>query len=220
MLVLTSFLTGAHAHTLDSLEGYRLEIGWKDTPPYSGEINAMVLYVSPMIPDLELEEQPFMNGIEDLEDTLKMQLIAQGSKLTLHLEPDPLIPGKYYAYTKITKSGYYQVNLLGTINGTNISLSMHPPQVRNAEHIAFPTNYGITQDVSDLQDALMDISVLESMFQESMHNLTSSYQKDLDEIHRDINAAKPPALLIPLLGVALVLGSGSLVLAAVAYRKS
>ena len=143
----------SHAHTLDKIGDYRLEIGWQRTPPYSGEVNAVVLYVSPLVEGLELKDQPFENGVTGLEDTLKMNVLNRDFDLTLPLVPSDT-DGKYYTFIKINKAGFYQVNLLGAIQDLQVSLSMHPPQVFDAEHISFPPDTGPLYDAIAAQDAL------------------------------------------------------------------
>ena len=144
----------AYAHTLDSVGEYRLELQWEVEPPYSGEVNALKLYVSPMVPGLELAEQPFQNGVEGLEDTIKLQLANRDHMITLLPEADDQIPGLYRAYVKVLRPGFYQANILGHIGETVVSLSMHPHEIRDAGHIAFPDDYGEIRDLLVAQEAL------------------------------------------------------------------
>ena len=144
----------AYAHTLDSVGEYRLELQWEVEPPYSGEVNALKLYVSPLVPGLELAEQPFQNGVEGLEDTIKLQLANRDHMITLLPEADDQTPGLYRAYVKVMKPGFYQANILGHIGETVVSLSMHPHEIRDAGHITFPDDYGEIRDLFVLQEAL------------------------------------------------------------------
>ena len=134
----------AFGHTIDSVDNYRLEIGWMNEPVVSGETNGIELFVSPIEPDLELKNQIFQNGISGLEKSLKMQLVFQDHKITLPLEADHNIPGKYYAFVNPTISGYYQANILGTIGESTVSLSMHPPKVDERSYIEFPESSDLT----------------------------------------------------------------------------
>lgn len=169
MILLVSISAShVHAHTLDQWGDYRLEIAWEHNPAFTGDLNAIILYVSPLIPGLELNEQPFENGIEGLEDTLKMQLATRYSSIMLFLDPDPKIPGVYRAYVKITAAGYYQANVLGTIGDKPISLSMHPPQVRDTEHVAFPQDYDQHTDIHSEQAIMRsNITALSDMYEKN-----------------------------------------------------
>jgi len=143
-LVIPGFLGTAFGHTVDSVGDYRLEIGWMNEPVVSGETNGIELYVSPLDPDLPLEEQEFKNGVGGLEKSLKMQLVLQEEKITLPLVSDHNIPGKYYAFVNPTVAGFYQANILGDIGDTKVSLSMHPPKVDERGYIEFPESSDLT----------------------------------------------------------------------------
>ena len=143
-LVIPGFLGTAFGHTVDSVGDYRLEIGWMNEPVVSGETNGIELYVSPLDPNLPLEEQEFKNGVEGLEKSLKMQLVLQEEKITLPLVSDHNIPGKYYAFVNPTVAGFYQANILGDIGDTKVSLSMHPPKVDERGYIEFPESSDLT----------------------------------------------------------------------------
>lgn len=160
----------AFGHTIDSVDNYRLEIGWMNEPVVSGETNGIELFVNPLEPDLDLKNQIFQNGIPDLEKSLKMQLVFEDHKITLPLEADHNIPGKYYAFVNPTISGYYQANILGTIGESTVSLSMHPPKVDERSYIEFPESSDLTLNqlidghttvVGEINDLKESISELE-----------------------------------------------------------
>ena len=132
------------AHTVDSVGDFRLEIGWMNEPVVSGETNGIELFVSPLEPGLSLEEQEFKNGVTGLEKSLKLQLVLAEDKITLPLDEDHNIPGKYYAFVNPTVAGFYQANVLGDIGDTRVSLSMHPPKVSERSYIEFPEPSDIT----------------------------------------------------------------------------
>ena len=165
-------------HTVDSVGDYRLEIGWMNEPVVSGETNGIELYVSPLEPRLPLEEQKFQNGIIGLEKSLKMQLVLKDDKITLPLSADHNIPGKYYAFVNPTVAGFYQANVLGEINETNISLSMHPPKVEERGYIEFPESSDLTLNqlidghttiLGEVNDLKESVSTLEES--QSQNNL-------------------------------------------------
>ncbi len=155
LLVVPGLLGTAHAHTIDSVEEYRVEIGWMNEPVVSGETNGIEFFVSPLEPGLEFEEQAFQNGVEGLRKDIKIQLVLKDSSIILPLTTDHSIPGKYYAFVTPTVPGFYQANILGNIHGTPISLSMHPPKVNDRTHIEFPEPLDLTLSMlNEDQDAL------------------------------------------------------------------
>lgn len=169
LLIIPSLAGIAYGHTVDSVGEYRVEIGWMNEPVVSGETNAIEFYVSPLEPGLELEDQVFQNGVLDLKKTVKIKLIYKDQSITLPLSPDHNIPGKYHAFVNPTVSGFYQANILGTIQDTTISLSMHPPKVAERSYIEFPEPSDLTvtqmidghtaliEDVGDLKESVHDL---------------------------------------------------------------
>ena len=182
LLVIPGSVGIAYGHTVDAVGEYRVEIGWMNEPVVSGETNAIEFYVSPLITCPEIpepikcaESQEFQNGIEGLKKTIKMQLIYKDESITLPLSPDHDIPGKYYAFVNPTLSGFYQANVLGSIEDTPISLSMHPPKVAERAYIEFPEPSDITvQQMIDGHTALIeDIGELK----DSVNNLEETKQQ-------------------------------------------
>ena len=182
LLLIPSSFGVAYGHTIDAVGEYRVEIGWMNEPVVSGETNAIEFYVSPLITCPEIpepikcaESQEFQNGIEGLKKTIKMQLIYKDESITLPLSPDHDIPGKYYAFVNPTLSGFYQANVLGSIEDTPISLSMHPPKVAERAYIEFPEPSDITvQQMIDGHTALIeDIGELK----DSVNNLEETKQQ-------------------------------------------
>ena len=170
MLIIPSLAGIAHAHTIDSVGDYRVEIGWMNEPVVSGETNAVEFYVSPLEHGIDLENQVFQNGITGLKNTVKIKLLFKDESITLPLSPDHDIPGKYYAFVNPTVSGFYQANILGIIVDTPISLSMHPPKVAERSYIEFPepSDITITQMIDghtalieDLNDLKESVDILE-----------------------------------------------------------
>ena len=175
LLIIPGLAGIANAHTIDSVGEYRVEIGWMNEPVVSGETNAIEFYVSPLEPGLELEDQIFKNGIEGLKKTVKLQLVYKDESITLPLSPDHNISGKYYAFVNPTISGFYQANILGTIEDTPISLSMHPPKVDERAYIEFPepSDLTITQMIDGHTTLIGDIHDLK----ESVANLEETKQQ-------------------------------------------
>jgi hypothetical protein len=171
---LTNFVFG---HTVDSVGNYRLEIGWMNEPVVSGETNGIELFVSPLDPNLKPEEQEFTNGITGLEKKLKIQLVYNDQKVTLPLSADHNIPGKYYTFVDPTRAGYYQANILGEIDGTVVSISMHPPRVENKTYLAFPEkpNQEIMAEQESLRSEINQIKQTLDRIEDSNQNTTLSY---------------------------------------------
>ena len=182
LLIIPGSIGIAYGHTVDAVGDYRVEIGWMNEPVVSGETNALEFYASPLISCPEIleslkcaESQKFQNGIEGLKKTVKIQLIFKDEILTLPLSPDHDIPGKYYAFVNPTVSGFYQANILGIIEDTPISLSMHPPKVDERAYIEFPepSDLTLTQIIDGHTSLIADMNNLK----ESLNNLEKKNQQ-------------------------------------------
>ncbi|MFQ5781654.1 MAG: hypothetical protein ACE5GR_01200 [Nitrosopumilus sp.] len=182
LLIIPGLIGVAYGHTIDAVGDYRVEIGWMNEPVVSGETNAIEFYVSPLFSCPEITKpiecagsQKFQNGIEGLQETVKIKLIYKDESITLHISPDHNLPGKYHAFVNPTVSGFYQANILGTIKDTPISLSMHPPKVAERAYIEFPEPSDITlQQMIDGHTALIeDINELK----DTVANLEESKQQ-------------------------------------------
>ena len=179
--MIVPFFSGiAYAHTIDSIGEYRVEIGWMNEPVVSGDTNAIEFYVSPLVPDLDLKDQVFENGISGLNKTVKIQLVYKDESIMLPLSPDHNIPGKYYAFVNPTISGFYQANILGTIEDTPISLSMHPPKVEERSYIEFPepTDLTLNQIIDGHTALIADINNLK----ESVKNLEEIQANNMEYV--------------------------------------
>jgi len=159
IMILPLMLSSAFAHQSDSVGDYRIEIDWKNMPPVSGESNAIIVYVSEMNKSLEADEQEFdsSKGITDLKRTLKIELIVKDEKITLPLQPDPNIPGKYESVITPTFSGYSQLNFIGKINDTIVSLGLHPVKVEDQSILQFPAVDSTEVHVDDFNREVDDL---------------------------------------------------------------
>ena len=137
-LISPLMLNSAFAHQADSVGDYRIEIDWKNKPIVTGESNAIIVYVSVMDKTKEAADQSFNpdKGIEGLKKTLKIKLVVEEKSITLPLQPTD-IPGKYESAVTPTFSGWSQLNILGTINDTNVNLALHPKKVEEPSFLQF-----------------------------------------------------------------------------------
>ena len=141
-------VSSAYAHTVDSVGPYRLEIGWINEPAVSQETNGIVLFISEFDPAIAPDKQPFdpKKGVEGLEKDLKLELVYKTEKIILKLRADHNAPGKYFSLVDPTIPGFYQLNVIGKIGETKVSISMHPPKVEDRTFIEFPEPEDKTQE--------------------------------------------------------------------------
>ena len=179
LMILPLVFSSAFAHQSDSVGDYRIEIDWKNMPPVSGESNAIIVYVSEMDKSFEAADQEFdpNKGITGLKKTLKIQLIVKDDKITLPLQPDSNTPGKYESVITPTFAGYSQLNFLGTINETKVSLALHPLKVEDQSILQFPAVDNEEVHIDDfnreIDDLRGDIRELQNQIKEDSSNDSS-----------------------------------------------
>jgi len=172
LMISPLLMTNAFAHQADAVGDYRIEIDWKNSPPVAGESNAIRVYVSILDKSLEPADQDFVSakGIEGLKKTLKIELIVEEEKIILPLQPVSDVPGMYKAVITPTFSGFSQLNFLGTINDTKVSLALHPVKVEDPLVLQFPpieSNEVETADFDrEINDLRGDIRELQSIITE------------------------------------------------------
>lgn len=177
MLVAFSIIPAAYAHQVDSVGDYRLEIGWITEPAVSGETNGLELYVSELDAGLDATDQEFDpdRGITGLRKDIDLELVYKTDTIKLHVLEDHNVPGKYFGLVNPTVSGFYQLNIIGDIEGTPVSIAMHPPQVENQEYIAFPER--LNEDILVDHDEIR--SELDLIHQKIEDNKNSQYGPEI-----------------------------------------
>ena len=98
-------------------------------------------------------------------------------KITLPLQPDPNIPGKYESVITPTFSGYSQLNFVGKINDTIVSLGLHPVKVEDQTVLQFPAVDSKEVHIDDfnreIDDLRGDIRELQNQIKEDSSNDSS-----------------------------------------------
>jgi hypothetical protein len=106
-------VASAHGHT--EVGNYTLVIGFHNEPAYQGEPNGLDLFVT----NTKTKE-----NINDLADTLKVEIIFGSSKKALTIKPQYGREGAYTAYVLPSEKGDYTWHITGDIKGTPVDVSM------------------------------------------------------------------------------------------------
>ena len=205
------FMANAFAHQVDGVGDYRIQIDWKNWPVVTGESNAIILYVSVLDTSLEPVDQEFVSakGIEGLKKTLKIKLIVDEESITLPLRPTD-VSGKYEAPITPTFSGWSQLNILGTINDTNVNLALHPKKVEDPSFLQFPSVESSQVEIDDfnreINDLRGDIRELQGIVAELENKIAESDNKPTND-----NSG--------LMYIAIALGVGGITIGAASFAK-
>ena len=103
----------AHGHTM--VGDYELVIGFHNEPAIQGEPNGLDLFVT---------NSKTGEKVNDLEKSLKAEIIQGSSKKELALEAQWGQEGAYTAYVLPTEAGDYTWHIFGTIQDTPVDVSM------------------------------------------------------------------------------------------------
>ncbi len=128
------------AHTMDIVDDYKIEIAWMKHPRSNTE-NTIEVFVSLATEkDKKIAESmsqmnmkkinkiEFSEGISELD--LRSELVRKEKKIFFDLIADPNVPGRYFSKVTPWTNGNYQVNIIGAIDETNLSIGLHPARVK------------------------------------------------------------------------------------------
>ena len=108
----------------------------------------------------------------------------------------------------VLRPGFYQVNVVGEIEDTVVSLSLHPHEVRNVDHITFPSEYG---DIHEIKEAQQAIVAGQQALRADMEDAASAIDDKVRELE-DGSASVAYLAVIPGV-VGMALGSAAIVAA-------
>ena len=132
LIPFTLSIASAHGHT--TVGDYELVIGFHNEPAYQSEPNGLDLFVT----NTKTGEK-----VNDLADTLKVEIIFGSSKKELKIRPQWGEDGAYTADVLPTKDGDYTWHIWGDINGMPVDVSMTSSPdtfsaIRAKSAVAFP----------------------------------------------------------------------------------
>lgn len=113
LVLITTFAAGgtALADETRRIGTYELDAGYRQTPVYTEEMNALVLTVR------DSRGQP----VDALEGTLTVEIATLGRNQTLEVRPAKDQPGRYEAVFVPPSSGEYTFDVRGSLNGTSLN---------------------------------------------------------------------------------------------------
>jgi hypothetical protein len=157
LLAMTSL---AEAHERRNVLSYTLVVGWLTEPAYVNIPNAVDLRVS-----RTADGTPVMG----LEQTLKVEMTAEGKKTELAFRPRFNTPGAYDGRTYPTALGVYAFRIFGTIEGNQVNetFTAGPGTFGLVEEPAgfpneVPLNQQLDESLNGLEQRIVDLESADS----------------------------------------------------------
>ena len=161
LLFSIGMIAPSFAHTTVHVEPYEIEAGWTIEPPIVGIRNDVVFKI------IERgENEGAYRGITSAFKNVDATIIFGGASKQIEINSDPR-PGYYYSPIIPTKTGTYQVELQGELNGITVDVKIPVEDVEPTAILDFPpTSSEGAADIAALKNAIsslqQDVSKLKS----------------------------------------------------------
>ena len=161
LLFSIGMIAPSFAHTTVHVEPYEIEAGWAIEPPIVGIRNDLVFKI------IERgENQGAYQGITSAFKNVDATIIFGGASKQIEINSDPR-PGYYFSPIIPTKTGTYQVELKGELNGIPVDVKIPVEDVEPTAILDFPpTSSEGAADIAALKNAIsslqQDVSKLNS----------------------------------------------------------
>ena len=161
LLFSVGMIAPSFAHTTVHVEPYEIEAGWAIEPPIVGIRNDLVFKI------IERgENQGAYQGITSAFKNVDATIIFGGASKQIEINSDPR-PGYYFSPIIPTKTGTYQVELKGELNGIPVDVKIPVEDVEPTAILDFPpTSSEGAADIAALKNAIsslqQDVSKLNS----------------------------------------------------------
>lgn len=162
ILISSSVMTLAYAHTEINIDDYVVDIGWGDEPPVVGFKNFIVIKI---LQDNDGE----LKGIPDAFQNMNVFARSGGASKELDVVENSE-PGNYVAKIIPTKTGTIVIKLRGELSGTVFDVQIPVEDVESTNILDFPPVGGSSSN--------QDIA--------SMKNTMNSLQSDISEIKSSV----------------------------------
>ena len=161
LLFSIGMIAPSFAHTTVHVEPYEIEAGWAIEPPIVGIRNDVVFKI------IERgENEGAYRGITSAFKNVDATIIFGGASKQIEINSDPR-PGYYFSPIIPTKTGTYQVELKGDLQGIAVDVKIPIEDVEPTAILDFPpTSSEGAADIAALKNAIsslqQDVSKLKS----------------------------------------------------------
>ena len=161
LLFSVGMIAPSFAHTTVEVEPYEIEAGWGIEPPIVGIRNNIVFKI------IERgDNEGVYTGITSAFKNVDATIIFGGASKQIEINSDPR-PGYYFSPIIPTKTGTYQIELKGDLQGTAVDVKIPIEDVEPTAILDFPpTSSEGAADIAALKNAIssmqQDVSKLKS----------------------------------------------------------
>ena len=121
----------ASAHITKKFGSIQVQVGWRDEPPLTGQLNSVIFDVNQTSGKTQT---PIINALANMKILVKYGGITK----SLDFLPSPTTDGLYLGKIIPSRVGSYYVVLNGTIQGQKISSQLPLDLVDSSQKLAFP----------------------------------------------------------------------------------
>ncbi len=160
-----------YAHITKQVGNMKIEVGWSDEPPLTGQVNNIIVAVNRT--SAGGHESPVIDALADLDVKEKYGSITK----SIDFIPSEQAEGLYESKTVPTRVGSYSLTMNGTIQGEKVSNIQIPLDiVESTQKISFP-------------DASTP-SVVNSGTQSASNNIGPKLQTIISGMSNDVQSSK------------------------------
>jgi len=121
----------ASAHITKKFGSIQVQVGWRDEPPLTGQLNSVIFDVNQTSGKTQT---PIINALANMNILVKYGGVTK----SLDFLPSPTTDGLYLGKMIPSRVGSYYVVLNGTIQGQKISSQLPLDLVDSSQKLAFP----------------------------------------------------------------------------------
>jgi hypothetical protein len=121
----------ASAHITKKFGSIQVQVGWRDEPPLTGQLNSVIFDVNQTSGKTQT---PIINALANMNILVKYGGVTK----SLDFLPSPATDGLYLGKMIPSRVGSYYVVLNGTIQGQKISSQLPLDLVDSSQKLAFP----------------------------------------------------------------------------------
>ena len=211
-----------YAHITKQIGNIKVEVGWSDEPPLTGQVNNIIVAVNKT--SAGGQESPVIDALADLDVKEKYGSITK----SVDFIPSEQAEGQYESKTVPTRVGSYSLIMNGTIQGEKVSNVEIPLDIVEAtQKISFPDASTSNVITSGTQSTSNNIGPKLQTIISGMSNDVESSKADIQSLAKnmgniqksisDIKSSVDRSYMIAMVGIGA--GVAGIIIAAISLSR-